>query len=116
MRIPLLSLTFSLIFTIFPTTGAFAQRLPTTVTPEHYDLWFAPDLDKETFRGRETITVTIAAPTSTITLNAAEITFGEVTIESGGKTQTAKVALNENDDTATFTVPASLAKGSAKIH
>src|ERR1044072_3099918 len=100
MRTPLLSLTFCLICT----SSAFAQRLPTNVTPAHYDLWFAPDLDKETFRGRETITVNIAAPTSTITLNAAEITFGEVTIESGGETQTAKGALNEKDDHATFSV------------
>ena len=37
---------------------AAAQRLPGTVVPEHYTLWFAPDLAKETFRGRETIRVT----------------------------------------------------------
>ena len=95
---------------------AFAQRLPATVTPDHYDLWFAPDLDKETFRGRETISLTVAAPTSTITLNAAEITFGTVTVESGGKTQPAQVSLNEKDETATFTVPAALQKGTAKVH
>src|SRR5262245_53713391 len=111
MRIRLLSLTF-----LFLSAGAaFAQRLPTTVTPDHYDLWFAPDLEKETFRGRETIAVTIAAPASTITLNAAEITFGEVTIESGGKKQTAKVALNEKDETATLSVASPLPKGKATI-
>ena len=53
---------------------AFAQRLPDGVIPTHYALWFAPDLEQRTFRGRETIDVQIAAPTRTITLNAAEIT------------------------------------------
>jgi aminopeptidase N len=95
--------------------AASAQRLPATVTPEHYALWFAPDLEKETFRGREAITVNLASPTSTITLNAAEITFGEVTVEAGGRTQTAAVTLNEANETATFTVPAALPKGPATV-
>src|SRR3954468_336330 len=84
--------------------SAFAQRLPPGVTPTHYTLWFAPDLDKETFRGRESIAVSLGAPSTTVTLNAAEITFGEVTIEDPGGKQTAKVSLNEKDEMATFTV------------
>ncbi len=104
-----------LTFCLLAASAAFAQRLPTTVTPEHYSLWFAPDLEKETFRGRATITVNIAAPTSTITLNAAEITFGDVTIESGGARQTAKVTLNEKDETATFAVQTPVPKGTATI-
>ena len=65
-------------------TPALAQRLPETVIPDHYTLWFEPDLAKETFRGRESIRVTVTEPTTSITLHAAEITFGEVTITSGG--------------------------------
>src|SRR5262245_32885795 len=61
-------------------SAAVAQRLPAGVTPTHYTLWFAPDLDKATFRGRESIAVTLTAPASSITLNAAEIAFGEVRI------------------------------------
>ncbi len=79
MRISLLTLALSL-----ACVPAGAQRLPKVATPEHYTLWFAPDLDKETFRGRESIAVTLAAPSTTITLHAAEITFGEVTIEDAG--------------------------------
>src|SRR5690349_5906887 len=70
---------------------AFAQRLPGGVTPEHYTLWFAPDLAKATFRGRETIRVRVAKPTTAITLHAAEITFAEVNITAGGQTQRARV-------------------------
>ena len=36
-------------------SGALAQRLPATVVQTHYALWFAPDLQNATFRGRETI-------------------------------------------------------------
>ena len=46
---------------------AAAQRLTDTVIPEHYTLWFAPDLDKETFRGRSTIQAVVTEPTSSVT-------------------------------------------------
>src|SRR6267142_1823464 len=96
-------------------TGALAQRLPATVVPTHYNLWFAPDLQNATFRGRETIDVTVPNPTSSITLNAAEIQFQNVTVTSAGRTQTARVTLNEKSEMATLTVPRPLAAGTASI-
>ena len=95
--------------------GAFAQRLPATVVPTHYALWFAPDLQNATFRGRETIDVNVPNPTTTITLNAAEIQFGAVTITAGGRMQTARVALDEKNEMATLTVPRALPRGAASI-
>lgn len=95
---------------------AAAQRLPGTVIPEHYTLSFAPDLNKETFKGRESIRVTVTEPTTSITLHSAEIQFGEVTITAGGRTQTAKVTLDPRKETATFTVPDRIAEGPATIH
>ena len=94
---------------------AGAQRLPTTATPTRYTLWFAPDLDQETFRGRETIDVTLAAPSTAITLHAAEITFGQVTVQDAGGSQPARVSLDAATETATFTVPRAIAKGPATI-
>src|SRR5688572_29214554 len=94
---------------------ASAQRLPSTVVPEHYSLWFAPDLEKETFRGRETIRVVVTESTRTISLNAAEIQFGEVTITAGGRTQTAQVTLDASGERATFTVPEPIREGPASI-
>jgi aminopeptidase N len=94
---------------------AAAQRLSDAVVPEHYSLWFAPDLEKETFRGRETIQVVVTEPTATVTLHAAEIEFGEVRITSGGGTQTARVTTDPKQETATFTVPQRLAEGPATI-
>jgi len=94
---------------------ASAQRLSGNVVPEHYTLWFAPDLEKETFRGRESIEVVLTEPTSAITLHAAEIAFGEVTITAGGRTQTARVTTDTARETATFTVPQPIAEGRATI-
>ena len=108
--------TFLLVATLCLTAlPALAQRLPGGVTPTHYALWFAPDLEQETFRGRETIAVTLAAPATSITLHAAEITFGEVTVKDTGGTQTARVTLDEKTETATFTVPRAVSKGPATI-
>ena len=63
---------------VLTATTARAQRLPTSVTPVHYDLTVSPRLADAKFSGRETIKLRVASATSTIVLNAAEITFGEV--------------------------------------
>src|SRR5918992_2717714 len=83
---------------------AAAQRLPVTAIPEHYDLWFAPDLRTDTFRGRETIRVRLPGPARRITLHAAEITFKEVRVTASGKEQPATVTLDEKAETATLSV------------
>src|SRR5262245_53885202 len=96
-------------------SAAIAQRLPTGVTPTHYTLWFAPDLERATFRGRETIDVTLQRPTTTMTLNAAEIEFGTVTIDAGGRRQTPHITLDEKNEMATLTFPQSVPAGRASI-
>jgi aminopeptidase N len=95
---------------------AMAQRLPSGVAPTHYTLWFAPDLERATFRGRETIDVTVQRPTTSITLNAAEIEFGDVTVDAGGRRQTARVTLDEKNEMATLAVPQAVPAGRASIH
>ncbi len=95
---------------------ARAQRLPTTVTPSHYDLNFTVDLERASFDGTETIQVDVAQPTQQIVLNAAEIAFREVTIGTGSSRQKATVSLNEARQTATLSVARALPKGRAEIH
>jgi len=96
--------------------SVLAQRLPTIVTPEHYDLAFAVDLAHARFEGTETIRVTVAEPTPRIVLNAAEIQFDEVTIGRGAAAQHAAVALDAANQTATFTVPKPLDRGPTEVH
>jgi aminopeptidase N len=95
---------------------AAAQRLPGGATPQHYTLWFAPDFNTDTFRGRAQIDLRLEKPARSITLHAAEIEFGEVKVAaSGSAAQTATVTLNEKDETATLTVPREMAAGAATI-
>lgn len=93
-------LTSSLLFAscLFP-LAASAQRLPSGVHPEHYTLALTPDLKAATFTGTESIDVTLDRPSTTITLNAAEIKFLSVTAGA----QTAQVLLDPDKEQATFT-------------
>ena len=104
-----------LVLFFFVTSPAAAQRLSGNVIPEHYALWFAPDLAKATFRGRETIRVQLKSPATAVTLHAAEIEFVEAMIDAGGRSQTARVTLDPTAETATLTVPQQLPAGPAAI-
>ena len=73
-----------------------AQRLPENVLPQHYQLTFTPNLQDATFAGDETIDVRVVKPTTAIAINAAEIKFRSVTIESHGTTVNAKVTTDDN--------------------
>ena len=92
-----------------------AQRLPQTVHPESYTLTLTPDLKAATFSGVESIAVTLAAPTNTITLNAAEIAFQNVTVTADGKQQKAAVSLDQDKQQASFTFPKELPTGKATL-
>jgi len=95
--------------------GLLAQRLPSSVLPEHYALTLSPDLQTATFSGVESIDVQIAQPTSTITLNAAEIAFQSVAIKATGKEQKAAVTLDPAKEQATFTFPERIPAGKASL-
>ncbi|HVC48084.1 MAG TPA: M1 family metallopeptidase [Terracidiphilus sp.] len=92
-----------------------AERLSTSVYPTHYALTLAPDLKTAAFTGVETIDVVLKAPSNSITVNSAELTYQSVTITADGKTQTATVALHPDKEQVTFTVPSELAAGNATL-
>jgi aminopeptidase N/puromycin-sensitive aminopeptidase len=92
-----------------------AQRLPSTVRPEHYTLALTPDLKAATFSGVESIDVTLAEPTDRIALNAAEIAFQSVTVTAAGKELKATIALDNDNEQAVFTFPEKLPAGKATL-
>ena len=95
---------------------AFAQRLPGGATPDHYSLTIDVNFPTNSFDGDETINLKLDKPSNTITLNALEIEFHDVTVTAGGQTQTAKVSTDEKNETATFTVDKQLPAGTASVH
>src|SRR6266498_849363 len=109
-------LTAALSAVILSPLPAFAQRLPTIVTPDHYDLAFVVDMQRARFEGNETIRVQVAQPTNRIVLHALDIHFREVTIGAGTGAQTASVVVDEKAQTATLTVPKPIERGAADIH
>jgi aminopeptidase N len=95
--------------------AAWAQRLPDTVQPLHYDITVAPDLAAAKFTGEERIRVRLAAPASAIVVNAAEIAFRRVEIRAAGRSQTATAVLDETREQATLRVGEPVPAGEAEI-
>jgi aminopeptidase N/puromycin-sensitive aminopeptidase len=96
--------------------SAAAQRLPGGASPDHYGLTININFPTNSYEGDETIDLKLAKPTRTITLNAVEIDFHDVTVTASGQTQTAKVSSDEKNETAIFTVDNELPPGAATVH
>ncbi|HTD56753.1 MAG TPA: hypothetical protein VK670_15290, partial [Silvibacterium sp.] len=96
-------------------TQAYAQRLPKTVHPEHYQLTLTPDLKNATFTGSEKIDVVLDQPSDTITLNAAEIKFQSVTASVDGKELKAAVTEDATKQQATFKFERQLPAGPVSL-
>ena len=104
-----MKLLLSLAAALFAGTAhaAIKTQLPTGVEPSAYDLTITPDARTLGFTGSVKITVDVAGPTSTVTLNAADLALGRATLDG------APVALtvDAKAETATFTAPAPIVAG-----
>src|SRR5438093_2306725 len=61
-------------------------RLPTTVTPERYQIRLTPDLSAARFAGEEKVLLQIQEPVREIILNAAELELKSVSIKGSSST------------------------------
>ena len=60
-------------------------QLPRTAVPRHYAIEVAPDPAKLSFDGRVGIDMDVVQATNSLTLNAKELTFGDVSITGGDR-------------------------------
>jgi aminopeptidase N len=101
-----------------PAPGVEATtQLPRGVTPSHYEIALTPDAATGRFSAKALITVSVAKATSSITLNAADLRFNSVSVAatSGGAAQTARVKLDADAQTATFSFDKPLAPGAYRL-
>jgi aminopeptidase N len=83
--------------------------------PDHYALAVAPDLKNATFTGDVSIDLRVLEATPRLVLNSAEIVVQSATVESGGRVLTPQVSFDEKAQIVTFTTPATLAPGPARL-
>ncbi|HEY2747464.1 MAG TPA: M1 family metallopeptidase, partial [Polyangia bacterium] len=84
------------------------------VVPSRYAITLAPDLAHHGFSGRETIDVTIAAPTRIITLDAKGLAIVDARVEAGGETLAAAVRVDDTREKLVLTLPRA-ASGQARV-
>ncbi|HEX8842464.1 MAG TPA: M1 family metallopeptidase [Sphingomicrobium sp.] len=92
-------------------------QLPRTAVPHHYAIVFTPHAERLTFDGRVTIDLDIIKPTRELVLNAADLKFTSATLRpaKGGAALTGTAAINDNAQTASFTFPRALPRGSYQL-
>jgi puromycin-sensitive aminopeptidase len=91
-------------------------RLPRHVVPHRYDLRLEPDLRSATFSGRAVITVTVAQATSTIILNAVDLTIASATVEGSADGRLdATIELDPETQRCRLTFPRSFPVGEARL-
>ena len=90
------------------TFASVTTQLPRNVRPSHYDLSFTPDADKMSFTAKVKIAIEVVEPTSTITLQAADLAFSKAEIVGIGA---ATVKVDDEAQTASFTFAKALPKG-----
>ncbi len=93
--------------------GEARHVLPGDVVPIHYDVAVRPDAAALTFTGSVGADVEVVKATDTVTLNAADMTFGKVQLD--GSNVTPKVAFDKDAQTATLTFDAPLTPGKHRL-
>jgi aminopeptidase N len=87
-------------------------QLPRTARPSHYAIEVTPHAETMTFDGKVRIDIDVLTMTSSIVLQAANLSFGSSTlVAKGGKPQVARVSVDAEQQTAAFAFDKPLAPG-----
>jgi aminopeptidase N len=91
---------------------AATTELPRTARPDHYDVTITPHAQALAFDGHVAMSIEVLEATDRIVMNAHDLAIATATLEGKGVPATkAKVAVDNDKQTATFTFPAKLAPG-----
>ncbi len=93
-------------------------QLPRGVRPLHYDVAVVPHAESMRFDGRVVILLEVSAPTTSITLNAVDLTFGQVRLVRAGARggiAPVNVATDAAAQTATFTFARAIQAGRHRL-
>jgi puromycin-sensitive aminopeptidase len=91
-------------------------RLPTTVTPERYELRLSPDLTHWTFAGEEKVAIHVHEPVREIALNVAELEIHAASVkQSNGKVSAGSVSLDDENEQARLSFPETLPQGAHEL-
>lgn len=93
-----------------------STRLPSFVSPTHYNLHLHPDLLSFTFSGRETIKIIINKNIDSITLHSKDLDIETVKIKMGRTEQFAtKITYDTKKETVTFYFKNKILKGKSEL-
>jgi aminopeptidase N len=98
-----------------PVVANVTTQLPRNVRPTHYEVAVVPHAQSLTFDGKVSVKIEVLEPTSTIVLNAVDMTFSSAQLVSGGAKGRAyepKITTDAQAQTATFSFAQPLGVGS----
>ena len=101
------------LFAAPPVPAAITTQLPRGVVPLHYDVSITPHADTLTFDGRVVVTVKVLEPVNSITLNAADLNFPQVSLS--GVAAAPQVTTDAEAQTATFNFATPLKPGTYQL-
>ncbi len=94
-------------------SATVTTQLPRTVEPLHYDVSITPDAAHLTFAGHVVVTLKVKTPVSSITLNAADLTFRKASL--AGVAAAPQITTDADAQTATFSFAKPLKPGTYKL-
>ncbi|MCB0976081.1 MAG: hypothetical protein KDB02_01365, partial [Acidimicrobiales bacterium] len=87
------------------------NRLPSAVTPQHYELFFHPVLEEASFSGRAEVTVTVHEPVDALVLHALDLEITGAAIERDGEHLDLTATFDPEREMVTLNAPSVIAPG-----